>query len=148
VEMLSPIRLIQLAANVVQVATKEDKSEIERLIAAIRRVLQTLEPQQYQQLLNSLKQGEAPPKLAGVAKLVQRLQELMKKYLSSEEYLERLSRETAVQLVQEDGSLTLVLPDVLTYIQASGRSSRLYAGGISKGLSVIISDDPSPGSKA
>ena len=142
VESLSPIRLIQLASNVAQVATKEDKAEIERLVAAIRRVLTTLEPQQYQQLLNSLKQGEAPPRLAGVVKLVKRLQELTGKYLSSREYLERLSRETAVQLVQENGSLTLVLPDVLTYVQASGRSSRLYAGGISKGLSVVVTDDP------
>ena len=142
VESLSPIRVVQLAANVAQVATREDKVEIERLVAALRRVLTTLEPQQYQQLLNSLKQGEAPPKLAGVVKLVKRLQELVGKYLSSKEYLERLSRETAVQLVQENASLTLVLPDVLTYVQASGRSSRLYAGGISKGLSVVVSDDP------
>uniref|UniRef100_A0A7C1PBL5 Reverse gyrase n=1 Tax=Thermofilum pendens TaxID=2269 RepID=A0A7C1PBL5_THEPE len=142
VESLSPIRLIQLAANVAQIASREDKAEIERLVAAIRRVLTTLEPQQYQQLLNSLKQGEVPLKLAGVVKLVRRLQELVRKYLSSEEYLERLSRETAVQLVRENGSLTLVLPDVLTYIQASGRSSRLYAGGISRGISVVVSDDP------
>ena len=31
--------------------------------------------------------------------------------------------------------------NILTPIQASGRTSRLYAGGISKGLSVVLVDD-------
>jgi len=39
---------------------------------------------------------------------------------------------------EEGGELYLVIPDVYTYIQASGRTSRLYAGGVTKGLSLVI----------
>lgn len=35
----------------------------------------------------------------------------------------------------------LVIPDVRTYIQASGRTSRLYSGGITKGVSFILESD-------
>ena len=32
----------------------------------------------------------------------------------------------------------LVFPDITTYIQASGRTSRMYQGGITKGLSIVM----------
>ncbi len=38
-------------------------------------------------------------------------------------------------VVKEDH---IIIPDVATYIQASGRTSRLFAGGITKGLSIIF----------
>ncbi len=41
-------------------------------------------------------------------------------------------------VVREDH---IIIPDVSTYIQASGRTSRLYAGGITKGLSVIFDEE-------
>ncbi len=33
-------------------------------------------------------------------------------------------------------------PDIITYLQGSGRSSRLLNGGLTKGLSVVLVDDP------
>ncbi|MGP3668125.1 MAG: reverse gyrase [Candidatus Bathyarchaeota archaeon] len=46
--------------------------------------------------------------------------------------------------VYEGSSLTedgLVFPDAITYVQASGRTSRLTAGGMTQGLSILIVDD-------
>lgn len=138
--LLAPVRLLQLASNVAQIAEREDRSEIERLVSALRRALLTLEPHQYRMLVEAIKQGEKPPRLAGILRIIKRLQELVSKYLESEEYLSRLAAETSAGLVRENGMLYVVIPDILTYIQASGRSSRLYAGGISKGLSVLVSN--------
>ncbi len=44
---------------------------------------------------------------------------------------------------EENGQtvINLLSADVKTYIQASGRTSRLYAGGITKGLSIILPDN-------
>lgn len=138
---LTPVRLLQLASNVAQIAEREDRSEIERLVSAVRRTLLTLEPHQYRALVEALKRGEESPRLAGVLKVIKRLQELVRKYLESREHLYKLVAETSAMLVQENGALYLVIPDVLTYIQASGRSSRLYTGGVSKGLSVLVTDN-------
>ncbi|MFN3268269.1 MAG: reverse gyrase, partial [Zestosphaera sp.] len=41
-------------------------------------------------------------------------------------------------VVSEGGNLYVLIPDAPTYIQASGRTSRLYLGGVSKGLSIIV----------
>lgn len=46
--------------------------------------------------------------------------------------------------VYENSSLTedgLIFPDTVTYVQASGRTSRLTPGGMTQGLSVLIVDD-------
>jgi reverse gyrase len=43
--------------------------------------------------------------------------------------------------IGEDGKIKFVVADSSAYIQASGRTSRLYIGGLSKGLSVMIVDD-------
>lgn len=36
----------------------------------------------------------------------------------------------------------LIIPDLRTYVQASGRTSRLTAGGLTKGLSIVFEPDP------
>ncbi len=41
----------------------------------------------------------------------------------------------------KNGKVVVWSPDIMTYIQASGRSSRLYNGAMTLGLSVILVDD-------
>ncbi|MEO3993268.1 MAG: reverse gyrase [Desulfurococcaceae archaeon TW002] len=41
----------------------------------------------------------------------------------------------------EKGKVAVLIPDVMTYLQASGRSSRLYGGHMTLGLSVVLYDD-------
>ncbi len=42
---------------------------------------------------------------------------------------------------EQDGEVFIVFPDVKTYIQASGRTSRLTPLGLSKGLSILMEED-------
>ncbi|ADG13348.1 reverse gyrase [Methanocaldococcus infernus ME] len=43
--------------------------------------------------------------------------------------------------LREEDDIYLLLPDVKTYIQASGRTSRMTEFGLTKGLSIVLSDD-------
>ncbi|MEZ0319554.1 MAG: reverse gyrase [Pyrobaculum sp.] len=61
--------------------------------------------------------------------------------LQNEEVKKAIETSTEVRLAYVDGELYVLVPDVTTYIQGSGRTSRLYAGGLSKGLSVVLVDD-------
>ncbi len=45
-----------------------------------------------------------------------------------------------ISLVQDDDGYKVVVADVTGYIQASGRTSRLYAGGLTKGLAYMLVD--------
>ncbi|MEM2739940.1 MAG: reverse gyrase, partial [Candidatus Bathyarchaeia archaeon] len=50
--------------------------------------------------------------------------------------------EESPRLILEGGErLTLIVPDPVGYIQGSGRTSRLYSRGLSKGLSIVIIDE-------
>ncbi|MEM2442511.1 MAG: reverse gyrase [Candidatus Bathyarchaeia archaeon] len=55
--------------------------------------------------------------------------------------LRRITERLDVDVKIEGKEYVLVIPDVDGYIQASGRSSRFYAMGISRGLSIVLVDD-------
>jgi Reverse gyrase len=62
------------------------------------------------------------------------------------EILEFLLSEEIQKIIKESDEISfdgenLIVADIVGYLQASGRTSRLYAGGISKGLSLILVDD-------
>ncbi|MEM2273027.1 MAG: reverse gyrase [Candidatus Bathyarchaeia archaeon] len=55
--------------------------------------------------------------------------------------LRKVTERLDVDVKIEGNEYILVIPDVDGYIQASGRSSRFYAMGISRGVSILIVDD-------
>ncbi|MEN2994770.1 MAG: reverse gyrase [Thermodesulfovibrio sp.] len=64
-------------------------------------------------------------------------------FLTSEEILNLLKSSEELTLKVTDEGYFLVVSDATGYLQASGRVSRMYAGGITKGLSLILIDDKS-----
>ncbi len=65
----------------------------------------------------------------------------LRETLEREDVWEKLRDVENIAIVREEGETYILLPDIPTYIQASGRTSRLYAGGITKGLSIVVSDN-------
>ncbi|SHK19422.1 reverse gyrase [Thermocrinis minervae] len=63
------------------------------------------------------------------------------KFLNSEDVIAILESSNEVTLRRSEEGYYLVVSDVTGYLQASGRTSRMYAGGISKGLSLVLVDD-------
>lgn len=54
---------------------------------------------------------------------------------------DRLKQSDQLILQEEETGLYVLTPDVKTYIQASGRSSRLFSGKLTKGLSIVLVDN-------
>jgi reverse gyrase len=69
------------------------------------------------------------------------LRKILQGLVSREELVKELEKRTLASLRTVNGKLYLLLPDAPTYLQASGRTSRMYAGGLSKGLSVVVASD-------
>jgi len=61
--------------------------------------------------------------------------------LRDKSVIEAIEKNPEVSVRVEAGALYVLIPDVRTYIQASGRTSRLFLGGISKGIAVILEHD-------
>ncbi len=141
VEEISPARLLQIASTVREIAEKKDQGEIDRLIASIRRWLQSMDMGTYQAFIEAYKKGEVKGKFITLARRIERLKNIIRKYLSSPKYLDLIEERTNLVIHREGNQLFFLLPDVMTYLQASGRVSRMYAKGVSKGLSVVVVDN-------
>ena len=61
--------------------------------------------------------------------------------LSNESFLEKIRSSESVILKEKDGELFVVVGDAAGYVQASGRTSRMFAGGLTKGVSLMFVDD-------
>ena len=61
--------------------------------------------------------------------------------LENEEILKAIKESPEITLKEENGQFILITADITGYIQASGRTSRLYPGGLTKGLSYVLVDD-------
>ena len=71
---------------------------------------------------------------------VEELRKIAKEHLTQKEFVEKI-KEIFRGVVVKDEDLEMTIPDVYTYIQASGRSSRILNGVLVKGVSVIFEED-------
>ncbi|MEM2699803.1 MAG: reverse gyrase [Candidatus Bathyarchaeia archaeon] len=75
-----------------------------------------------------------------VLRVVREARKLLIKIMEDIDF-RKVTERLDVDVKIEEKEYVLVIPDVDGYIQASGRSSRFYAMGISRGLSIVIVDD-------
>ena len=62
-------------------------------------------------------------------------------FLNSDEIVNLLKESTEVTIKKDEEGYKMVISDVTGYLQASGRTSRMYGGGLTKGLCVLLVDD-------
>ncbi len=136
----NPVQLLQMLTEVRRVIQRgRAAAELDRVIDALSHYLRTMPWPAIRRAIEELRSGSAPDR--GFPRYLRRASELAARYYSNEEVLRRISEAGRIIIRSEGGARYLLIPDVLTYIQASGRTSRLFAGGISKGLSLIVVDD-------
>ncbi|RLJ71184.1 reverse gyrase [Hydrogenivirga caldilitoris] len=73
---------------------------------------------------------------------VQEIKDFLEGFLTDREFLKKIEESEDISLVHRDGQLFVVVGDANSYIQASGRTSRFIAGGMTKGLSILFYSDP------
>ncbi|NPA41304.1 MAG: reverse gyrase [Aquificae bacterium] len=73
---------------------------------------------------------------------VQEIKDFLEKFLTDEEFLKKIDQSEDISLVRKEDQLYVVVGDANSYIQASGRTSRFIAGGMTKGLSILFYSDP------
>ncbi|MCQ5340457.1 MAG: reverse gyrase [Candidatus Methanomethylicia archaeon] len=57
------------------------------------------------------------------------------------ELIELISKSKEIAIEKRENYFYLIISDAIGYIQASGRCSRMFAGGVSRGISFVIKDD-------
>ncbi len=118
-----PSTLSSLLLALMDVFSEEERVEARRMLAFLRRHLNLRE--------ESL---DRFPKVKGE---VMRIRDWLRARLEDGEFLRKIEGSPDVGLVRGEDGMYVVVADVSTYLQASGRTSRLMAGGMTKGLSVL-----------
>ncbi|NPA22807.1 MAG: reverse gyrase [Crenarchaeota archaeon] len=136
-----PGRYIALFMIVRNVLDKDERLQVDKLVAKLRNIVGISE-QQLNKIIEAINQGREDS-LTGfdkyVAWIIKSSIELASKILSklTGDVIEKLD----VRIERDEKGIVVTLPDTTTYIQGSGRTSRMYVGGVTKGLSIVIVDD-------
>jgi reverse gyrase len=133
-----PTKLVMLLSYLREYFEKDVLDEVDVLISKLRKMLITEE--QSQKIVDAIERNEKLEGFLGFCQeIFKRVLELLRSQLSKKEVLEKIKQ--SKKLVFSEEEFYFIIPDVQAYIQASGRTSRLFAGGISKGLSLILIDE-------
>lgn len=126
--------------NVRTVLTGELRYKADRLIGQLKRLAPYAISVQ-----EALRKASEGAELTGFDRhavdVVKSAVDFVNNLLMRDDLRQAIESSTEVKLTRIDDEFYVLVPDVTTYIQGSGRTSRLYAGGLSKGLSVVIVDD-------
>ncbi|WP_016730803.1 reverse gyrase [Saccharolobus islandicus] len=100
-----------------------------------------LSPSETQLLKFSIIKGET----INYQKLDQLRQELLYYISLVKDKLKEIGEETLISdnfvITKQNTNYYIIYPDMITYLQGSGRASRLYNGGLTLGFSIILVDD-------
>ncbi len=138
-----PVDIIRVLSILREVLEGEEKQKVEIMIGRISNRLRRLSQAALRMLSEEFQKylsGETVEETPLLRMLIDALT-YARKLLSDPEIQRKLMQLPDIALVTEDDKTYILIPDTATYIQASGRTSRLYPGGITKGLSIILVDD-------
>ena len=124
----SPLRLYTLLSALLPLFEGEEELRASAHLRWLRRYL-GLRP-------------EDLPRYPRVASRVETIRGFLEQKLSDPAFREKLASSEEVFLEERDGELWVVVGDAATYLQASGRVSRLSLRGVLPGLSLILVDHP------
>ncbi|AIF70003.1 reverse gyrase [Palaeococcus pacificus DY20341] len=135
-------RVLGLMSEIFEFLDDEDRREGEKIHARLRRLIQTVPQYEILKIEEALAEGlplEGYPN--HVLDVFKQAVEFLRKVLKKEDVIRRIEEDPFISLKKEGEKLYIEIPDVKTYLQASGRTSRLFAGGITKGLALTIVDN-------
>ena len=115
------------------------------LLLALKPILKGRE-QQLDHHLRSLSRYSSIPEerleeYPKAATAIESAREFVRSMLERPEIREAIRSSDELTLSEVEGRLFIVVADITGYLQASGRTSRLYAGGLTKGLAYLLVED-------
>ncbi|MFN3267919.1 MAG: reverse gyrase, partial [Zestosphaera sp.] len=141
VEDFQPSRWLILLNEIREAVYGKYPEEFDRVLGGLIRI-RTAGRDTLELVREALKSGR---ELSDYQEFVRRVAEeslrFMNKVLKDPEVVERLKKSETITFGGREGEYFFIIPDAVAYIQASGRTSRLYVGGLTKGLSVLVIDE-------
>jgi len=142
-EETSPTRIYMLLSEIMEYLPEGEREKADNFLRKLRQYMVRLSPAQLQQIKDALTNKVKIDNmyLQNILNLYVKVINFVDSMLKRKDVLDKLRESPFVAIEEKDGKLYMLVPDVRTYIQASGRTSRLFAGGVAKGVSVLLVDN-------
>ncbi|AOL15976.1 reverse gyrase [Sulfolobus sp. A20] len=127
-ETVHPLVLTRLLSIISLIKNDE---ELRKILGHIRRRLRNISPAALAMLAKDIKEDKIDDPL------IKKGYEILNQSLKDKQILDRITEIGDIVLSGD----YILMPDYLTYIQASGRTSRLYGSALTTGLSVLLIDN-------
>jgi len=141
VEEFHPTKWLMLLNNIQQAIKEEYQKEYQQLIVNLIKI-KTLTSEQLKIIRDALTQNK---NLEGFLEFSRKVATngitFFKKILKDENVLKAIKESPVISFNEEKQEYFFLIPDSIAYLQASGRTSRLYIGGLTKGLSIVLVDE-------
>ncbi len=124
---LAPVKLYGLLLVLREVFPAEEQSKVLSYISYLKKYL-------------TLKE-EILDRYPKIKEKLEEIKNYIENFLNNSQFIEKIKQSETVSLKEKNGELYLVVGDAAGYIQASGRTSRMFAGGLTKGVSLMLVDD-------
>ncbi|MEZ0289693.1 MAG: reverse gyrase [Sulfolobales archaeon] len=136
-----PMRWLILLNILRDAIPKEYQEELDFIIGSLSN-LKYLRTEDLEKIRDSLRSNvQLEGFLEYGRKTAERTLRFFEKILAEERVIKALKESPFISFTGRKGEYIFVVPDTAAYLQGSGRTSRLYAGGITLGLSVVLIDD-------
>jgi Reverse gyrase len=133
-----PLRALWMAGVLLNLISDQNKrNALLKATNRLRLEVQKYSPEQLRFLTRFSEKNEN----MRLFRYTKELFETIEQILSEEEMVNALKNRFNIPVVEKAGKKYLVFSDSLTYLQGSGRTSRMYFAGITTGLSFLIIDD-------
>ncbi|MEM2393930.1 MAG: reverse gyrase [Candidatus Bathyarchaeia archaeon] len=136
----NPSKILTLLKNMREFLDGKTQEKATQLISNIRRVV-PLNRRALDTIKNAIEKGVRLEGFEGyVSDLILEARQFLMEAITPE-VVAKISQSKEVSLKRKDGEFYLIVADPTAYIQASGRASRLFPGGITRGASILLVDD-------
>ncbi|NON62777.1 reverse gyrase, partial [Acidianus sp. RZ1] len=127
-ETMHPLAMLKMLTLISLVSRNQD---VTRILRIVRGRLRNISTMSLALLAKDIKEEKINDKY------IEEAYKIVNKYLSDNSMLEKISEIGEMSI--NNGYVSV--PDYLTYIQASGRTSRIFGGELTTGLSVVLVDN-------
>ncbi|HEW63858.1 reverse gyrase [Fervidicoccus fontis] len=134
-ENIHPLNVLTILSLLSKANIKDVSEQAKVYLKNIRRILRSLSPAAIQIIANKLIEGKIEN---DIDRAFMESIQFLKNSLKREDVKNYLLSTNEVFVRKEGEKFFIYVPDIKSYIQASGRCSRLYAGGLTKGLAITL----------
>jgi reverse gyrase len=139
-EEYDPTKMLLVLKNIREFLERDQQEKASKIISELREII-PLDKQTIEKIKKSIESEIQLPEYERYVKRIVLEAKNFLKIVITPKIVDEITKSKEISIKKRGNEFYLVVADPIAYIQASGRSSRMFAGGITHGVSFLLVDD-------